>query len=287
LLELKNESSYEYLTNYNLDALNKSFAKTYFLNFYYLPKFKIKGFDLPYFMNPLIYKYGLDKVNFNLNLIRIKKILFLGYPVHYDYNLPYNKIFFNKINRYKVTQFIKNNFPDVFLQSNYSSFYFKLNRVPVKNYLNYLAKFDFYLCLPGFIMPFSHNVVEAMRVGAIPVIQYPELFSPELKDRVNCLVFKDLDDLKRINSYVNKLTLDEIKVMRKNVLLYYNSFMNPSNLLAKYKFKHNNLNCVVEKVSKNINKMPFNLRYGLCKNVALLFNYYFIKSWFLKLKNKF
>jgi hypothetical protein len=36
---------------------------------------------------------------------------------------------------------------------------------------HWLAKFDFYFALPGVVMPFSHNIIEAISVGCIPFIQ--------------------------------------------------------------------------------------------------------------------
>jgi hypothetical protein len=64
-----------------------------------------------------------------------------------------------------------------------------------------LSHFNFFLACPGFIMPYSHNVVEAMSVGAIPVIQdtYAHMFFPTLKHNINAIIFTDLGDLSQIN----------------------------------------------------------------------------------------
>src|SRR5690606_23719156 len=67
-------------------------------------------------------------------------------------------------------------------------------RVPVSEWLNTLSKFHFFLAGPG-LMPICHNLLEAMSVGTVPIIQFPELIVPPLKDNENCIAFKDENDL--------------------------------------------------------------------------------------------
>ena len=64
-----------------------------------------------------------------------------------------------------------------------------------EDWLPDLSKTDFFICPPGFCMPMCHNVIEAMAVGAIPVINYPEWFNPTLRHMENCIVFDDRNDL--------------------------------------------------------------------------------------------
>ena len=47
-----------------------------------------------------------------------------------------------------------------------------------EDWLPHLSKTDFFICPPGYCMPMCHNVIEAMAVGAIPIINYPEWFNP-------------------------------------------------------------------------------------------------------------
>ena len=68
-------------------------------------------------------------------------------------------------------------------------------RIEAKNWLSTLASSDFFLCPPGYIMPMCHNTVEALAVGAIPIINYPEWFAPGLEHLKNCVVFNDRNDL--------------------------------------------------------------------------------------------
>ena len=95
------------------------------------------------------------------------------------------------------------------------------------DWLRVLAKSDFYIAAPGFSMPFSHNAVEAMSVGAIPILQYPEMFSPPLTDKINCLKFDSLSDLiEKINDALH-LDAEKLTAMRSNVLKYYDENLEP------------------------------------------------------------
>jgi hypothetical protein len=65
-----------------------------------------------------------------------------------------------------------------------------------RQYLRLLAGSAFSLCPPGWIMPFSHNLIEAMAVGTVPVLSYETLLDPPLVPRENCLSFRDRDELR-------------------------------------------------------------------------------------------
>ena len=56
---------------------------------------------------------------------------------------------------------------------------------------------NFYFALLGVVLPFAHNVVEAMSAGVIPFLQegYANLFQPALIDRLQAVTFKDINDL--------------------------------------------------------------------------------------------
>ena len=90
-----------------------------------------------------------------------------------------------------------------------------------------LARADFFLCPPGIVMPMCHNVVEAMAVGTIPIINYPEWLQPSLKHMTNCLVFGEADDL--VEKMRLALSIDQrhIETMRANVISYYDSYLRP------------------------------------------------------------
>ncbi|NJO00632.1 MAG: hypothetical protein HC880_02130 [Bacteroidia bacterium] len=70
-------------------------------------------------------------------------------------------------------------------------------------------------------MPLSHNVIEAMAVGTIPILEYPEHFHPPLEHGVNAIIFQGKDDLVNKVREVLQLSAERIAILRKNVVDYY------------------------------------------------------------------
>ncbi|MDQ3179703.1 MAG: hypothetical protein M3Q33_04200 [Acidobacteriota bacterium] len=103
----------------------------------------------------------------------------------------------------------------------------------LENWLEVLARSNFYIALPGFSMPFSHNVVEAMSVGTIPMLQYPEMFTPPLTHLVDCLSFDSKNDLIDKINLALKLDTEKISAMRENVLKYYDENLEPKIAVGK------------------------------------------------------
>lgn len=98
-------------------------------------------------------------------------------------------------------------------------------RTAVDEWLPTIAKADFFLCPPGIVMPMSHNIVEAMAVGTIPITNYPEWMDPPLQDGINCLAFEDLDDLFVALDRAIEMSPPEIETMRRHVLDYYETYL--------------------------------------------------------------
>lgn len=98
-------------------------------------------------------------------------------------------------------------------------------RTPDEDWLTILSKGDFYLCLPGVRMPWSHNAIEAMAVGTIPILQYDALFYPPLEHLKNCISYRDFASLDE--AIQTALTMDEAQVqqMKSEVLDYYNQHL--------------------------------------------------------------
>lgn len=89
----------------------------------------------------------------------------------------------------------------------------------------FLASGDFFLCLSGVVIPQSHNAIEAMSVGAIPVLQYAEYFHPPLQHDVNCITFSGEADLLDRIAYIRSLGEDKIVAMRRAVVAYYEQYL--------------------------------------------------------------
>ena len=107
------------------------------------------------------------------------------------------------------------------------------SRIDQTRWLQTLATSDFFLCPPGFVMPMCHNTVEAMAVGAIPIINYPEWFDPHLEHRTNCIVFDDKVDLLSKLNEVLEMDGNEIARMRRQVVDYYDNRLTPESFVRR------------------------------------------------------
>lgn len=107
-------------------------------------------------------------------------------------------------------------------------------QIEMKDIRSHLALFNFYLCCPGVVMPLCHNVVEAMSVGTIPIIEkeYADVMYPNLEHLKNAVIFNDLHDLKMLlKERLFVLSNDEILDIRKNVFNYYEEFLSPTGMI--------------------------------------------------------
>jgi len=97
-----------------------------------------------------------------------------------------------------------------------------------ERYLRMLARSEFALCPPGVFMPHSHNLVEAMAVGTIPLVNYPDFCHPELTAGTNCLAFAAPDELKGAVRRALAAPDVAIQPMRRAVIRYYDEELSPS-----------------------------------------------------------
>jgi len=108
------------------------------------------------------------------------------------------------------------------------------------DWLSHLSKTDFFICPPGYCMPMCHNVIEAMAVGAIPIINYPEWFNPDLRHMENCIVFNDRDDLViKINDVLDMGT-QQVAEMRDRAIDYYENHLNPRKFINDIESREGN-----------------------------------------------
>jgi hypothetical protein len=135
-------------------------------------------------------------------------------------------------------------------------------RIEAENWLESLAKSDFFLCPPGYVMPMCHNVIEAMSVGTIPVINYPEWLDPSLVDMVNCIAFDDKIDLIRKINLVLNLDKEKINEMKASVIEYYRNNLDPAAFVEKLEMGTDNtvtmLMITDAYVAKNASKLDRN-----------------------------
>lgn len=100
-------------------------------------------------------------------------------------------------------------------------------RPPPNRWLGLLAQSDFFLAAPGCDYPLSHNAIESVAVGTIPVLEYDSLFSPPLHDGENCIAYRGLDGLREAIGRIDSMSQTQIERLRSEVIEYYESHLSP------------------------------------------------------------
>tara|TARA_B100000378_G_C17944138_1_gene377777 strand:- start:155 stop:850 length:696 start_codon:yes stop_codon:yes gene_type:complete len=108
-------------------------------------------------------------------------------------------------------------------------------RIPLNKLKNILQEFHFYLALPGILIPQSHNLIEAMSVGCIPIIHktYADLMFPTLKHLETALVYDSMGELDELIIKSINLREDQIKSLEYNVQEYYSKHLSPAAVVKK------------------------------------------------------
>jgi hypothetical protein len=104
------------------------------------------------------------------------------------------------------------------------------HRLTQDDYLALLRQSHFVLCPPGWKVPHAHNLIEALAMGCVPIINYADLMTPPLRDQVNCLAFTTLEQLAIILETLPKLSLERIEAMRQEALDYYLLYLYPASV---------------------------------------------------------
>jgi hypothetical protein len=90
---------------------------------------------------------------------------------------------------------------------------------------------NFAICPPGWLIPHSHNLVEAMSVGTIPITNYHSYVRPSLTPGSNCLGFSTLEELERVIDFALCMPLAEIQRLREGVI--YEEYIEPKSFGKK------------------------------------------------------
>lgn len=100
-------------------------------------------------------------------------------------------------------------------------------RVSKEDWFRVLSAADFFVAGPGVYMPMSHNAVEALAVGTIPILEYPDLFTPNLANAGGCVAFEGREEfLDRVRSCLNMGTVTREKLKRR-ATEYYDTHLSP------------------------------------------------------------
>lgn len=105
--------------------------------------------------------------------------------------------------------------------------------VPPRELRWILGHSDFTIAFPGVVMPWTHGVIEAMSLGVVPIIQYPHLFDPPLRDGRECIAFTDPDGL--VSGISRALAMDAAAVarMKEAALRYYRAHLSPGAVVRR------------------------------------------------------
>jgi hypothetical protein len=96
------------------------------------------------------------------------------------------------------------------------------------HYFEALHECDFVLSPPGWCMPISHNLIEAVFCGAIPITNGGAFMAEPLVDDVNCLAFENEERLVAVIERALAMDADEVSRMRLAVRDYYERFLEPN-----------------------------------------------------------
>jgi len=203
---------------------------------------------MPYFMHPSVYYQGLHHhADSNSERERPIRIGFFGTR---DANFYKQNFQFPMMNREQILESFFARFVDQVKVANASVSGWKKQQIvaslddrggdhstktflPLSEYLGALRKCDFFLSPPGWCMPLSHNLIEGMAAGAIPIINSSEYLYPALEHSVNCLTFSTAVELKATCEEALAMSSKEIEEMRRNVTRYYEVYLKPGNWLIQ------------------------------------------------------
>lgn len=96
--------------------------------------------------------------------------------------------------------------------------------IPSEEWRHYLSSAKFLFCAPGMTMPMCHNVIEAMSVGVVPIINYQNWLNPSLVDEKNALLYESEASISQVIDKALQMDDSEYFALQKNVISYYESY---------------------------------------------------------------
>lgn len=196
----------------------------------------------PYPMHPYFYDNypspeALETYRLSSRSIRI---LFSGNTDPRLYQSKELEATFRVLSRNNVLQQIKNHFentsnlkvitdPAVLQQclekQDTKSIIINETKTEASAWLYTLSKSEFFICPPGFWMPWCHNLIEAMAVGTIPILQYAHFMTPKMEHLKNCLVYRGPEELTEVLQFAMNMSGEEMARMRAEVIDYFETYL--------------------------------------------------------------
>ena len=227
---------------------DENFSADYFKNYFEEQNQEKNAFHIPMSFHPFMYHHQLWNAEIDIYKERINALFCYGNFDSKAY-VAIKRTNFKAVPRTELLRFFQNKSEyislknkDAVLNSQMSGkldkkfvFAIKENyQIKMEEVREILSYFNFFLCCPGVVMPLCHNVIEAMSVGTIPVIQkeYAEVMYPNLQHLKNAIIFEDLEHLDQIiDQELFNYSAEIVLKLRKNVLEYYNDFLTPESVV--------------------------------------------------------
>ena len=228
----------------------------------------INAWNLPYTMHPRFYINELSKKEL-MDLRQRKRkvsVFFAGNMdgLKYDDKVIHEK--FGMLSRGKIISHIKNKYKGdekvkfigseahlshVFnlMKSDDPQMIISVARTDPDKWLEILGNSDFFICLPGVRMPWSHNALEAMSVGTIPILEYGNLFNPPLAHGKNCILYHNYEEFDQAIEMALNMERDKLEATKNNVIAYYDQHLSTEMITHQlkdfYHSKEKDLNIVM------------------------------------------
>lgn len=228
-----------------IELNDEMFSTDYFSHYFEKDNIREDSFHVPMSFHPLMYHRNIWNIKISSPKERYNALLCYG---NFDVKAysEIKKTYFKVASRVELIEFFSQklgfahastkeeitlgfkNWDKKYVFITKDQFQIKMN--DVREILSY---FNFYLCCPGVVMPLCHNIVEAMSVGTIPIIEkeYAEVMYPNLEHKKNAIIFNDLNDLEKTLAEIFNLPQIDIELIRRNVLLYYEKFLSPQGMI--------------------------------------------------------
>jgi hypothetical protein len=200
---------------------------------------------VPYFAHPEFYKAGLHNVVGEMRgRERDIRVFFAGTVSSTSYS---EKFAFPILNRNDILSHIVAKFewaitneltktetrPILIVATSDTRDVIDKHNLSLRRYVDTMSRSDFFICPPGWRMPHSHNLIEAMSVGTVPITNYHSYMRPSLTPDSNCLAFSTTEELGKIIDRVLCMPAIEIEHLRASVISYYEKYLEPTSFAKK------------------------------------------------------
>jgi len=215
-------------------------------------------FFAPYFAHPEFYKGGLHNAVLSMRgRERNVRVFFAGTHSDsaYSENFRFPILSRDRILRYLIEKFEwvikaaadKNGVKSILIVlTRDTGDIVEKHKLSIQDYMDTMSRSDFFICPPGWRMPHSHSLIEAMSVGTIPITNYHSYMRPPLTPDVDCLAFSTLQELDSAVNRALRMDIGEVQRLRGGVISYYDEHLEPGTFGKKLmEHKASNLEVVV------------------------------------------